>query len=203
MVLSIGLCAARLCATPDSLSPEPFLSAVVVVLLLAPLVSCARFYKAGAFSIRLYNYLVDKKIANLKELEREAEEFAHNLRPHTDGTATLVLLSGELGAGKTAFTKAVAEALGVKDVVNSPTFVLEKIYALPSTCPFRRLVHIDAYRLEGADELGPIGFDEIMKDERNLVLFEWPEKVSAALPREAVRISLKAYIDGSRELSYA
>src|ERR1700754_3179272 len=90
-----------------------------------------------------------KRIETVEELDREAEGFAGRLVPSAQG-ATLVTLTGELGAGKTTFTQSLARALGVTDTVTSPTFVLEKIYSLPdSTQGFTRLVHIDAYRLSG------------------------------------------------------
>lgn len=115
--------------------------------------------------------------------------------------ATLVTLSGELGAGKTAFTKAAAKALGVEEIITSPTFVLEKIYLLGEQ-PFKRLIHIDAYRLEKGADLAPLGFDELMQDAGNLILLEWPEKVDDVLPAATVRISLTVNPDGSRIIFY-
>lgn len=145
---------------------------------------------------------MEKVIHSLAELEAEAARFAGALTPGT-GSATLVTLSGELGAGKTALTKAVAWALGVEDIVNSPTFVLEKIYQLgSSTSKFARLIHIDAYRLEKGSDLAPLGFGELMRDTGNLILLEWPEKVAEALPPPAVRISLVVQPGGSRIISY-
>jgi len=140
-------------------------------------------------------------VRTLEDLKVTAREFVRYTRPRAEG-ATLVTLSGELGAGKTAFTKAVAEAFGVTDTVTSPTFVLEKIYALPQGMAFARLVHIDAYRLSGGKELAPLGFDEIMKDAKNLVFLEWPERVKDALPLPAATIAIAALSDGSRTFSY-
>ncbi len=67
---------------------------------------------------------------------------------------------------------------------------------------FGRLVHIDAYRLASGRELAPLGFDELMQDAGNLILLEWPEKVSDALPVPSVKISIVAHDDGSRTISY-
>jgi tRNA threonylcarbamoyladenosine biosynthesis protein TsaE len=144
---------------------------------------------------------MEKRIEDLAALEAEAAAFARQLKPHGEG-ATLVTLSGELGAGKTAFTKAIAKALGVGEVVNSPTFVLEKIYTLTGQS-FKRLVHIDAYRLESGAELGALGFDELMKDPENLVLLEWPERVGDALQKPSVAITITSNEDGSRTFTYA
>ncbi len=145
-------------------------------------------------------------LTTLADLVGEAKHFVASLVPAPSG-ATLVTLSGELGAGKTAFVQEVARALGVEEVVTSPTFVLEKIYALPNyehrKSLFERLVHIDAYRLESGKELIPLGFDELMEDTDNLILLEWPEKVADMLPEPSVRISLKAFVGGSHSISYA
>ncbi|MEI8327904.1 MAG: tRNA (adenosine(37)-N6)-threonylcarbamoyltransferase complex ATPase subunit type 1 TsaE [Candidatus Taylorbacteria bacterium] len=100
--------------------------------------------------------------------------------------ATVVGMSGHLGAGKTAFVKIVAKLLGVKEEVTSPTFVIMKIYELDpnsqfpisnSTCPWKRLVHIDAYRLERAEELEVLNFDRLVADPGHLIMIEWPENV--------------------------
>lgn len=143
---------------------------------------------------------MEKMISSLEDLEKEAASFARSLSAHSE--ATLITLSGELGAGKTAFTKAVARAFGINETVSSPTFVLEKIYALPEGQSFKRLIHIDAYRLEEGTELKTLGFDELMQDAGNLVLLEWPEKVADALPVPAKKISLTVQSDGSRTISY-
>ena len=112
--------------------------------------------------------VMEKVIRTPTELGDEAARFVGSLAPTVRG-ATLVTLKGELGAGKTTFTKAVAKALGVKEIVNSPTFVLEKIYLLDGQ-PFKRLIHIDAYRLSKGSDLAPLGFDELMKNADNLIV---------------------------------
>lgn len=144
---------------------------------------------------------MEKTLVTLADLGAEAVRFVNTLVPDPE-KATLVTLSGELGAGKTAFTKAVANALGVSDMVASPTFVLEKVYRLPEGQAFKQLVHIDAYRLESGKELSALGFDEIMRDPHTLILLEWPEKVADMLPLPAVRLSLSVAEDGSRHMVY-
>jgi len=142
---------------------------------------------------------MERTVESLEDLQKEAAGFVARLAPGAG--ATLVTLSGELGAGKTAFSKAAAHALGVEDVVNSPTFVLEKIYPLAGG-PFARFVHIDAYRLENGSELAPLGFEALMQDAGNLVFLEWPEKVAHALPVPAARISFEVLPGGARRLAY-
>lgn len=174
------------------------------LILVASTILCARRLSGDgrrAFVFSGTITLMQKTIKTLEELAQEAAHFINTLMPKADG-ATLVTLSGELGAGKTAFTKEAAKSLGIEETITSPTFVLEKIYMLPTGAVFKRLIHIDAYRLEKGSDLVPLGFDELMKDASSLVFLEWPEKVSGALPVPAVQISLVVQPDNSRIISY-
>jgi len=90
--------------------------------------------------------------------------------------ALTVGLSGHLGAGKTAFVKAVAVAMGVKETVTSPTFVIMKMYETKND-RWPRLVHIDAYRLEKRQELEALRFEDLVADKNDLIMIEWPENV--------------------------
>jgi len=101
--------------------------------------------------------------------------------------ATVVCMFGDLGSGKTTFVKGVAEALRVRESVTSPTFVLEKIYALDHP-QFKNLIHIDAYRLEKGEEIVRLGWNEIIKDPHNLILVEWPQNIKDVLPTDYVSI---------------
>jgi tRNA threonylcarbamoyladenosine biosynthesis protein TsaE len=147
-----------------------------------------------------YNQVVEKRIESIKDLEREAQDVIRTLAPMEE--ATLITLSGELGAGKTTFTQAIARALGVKDAVTSPTFVLEKIYELPEGSAFRRMVHIDAYRLHDGGDLAALGFTELLRDGSNLIVLEWPERVADALPTPAISLMLTPEGDGARTFRY-
>lgn len=88
-------------------------------------------------------------------------------------------LSGHLGAGKTAFVKQVAKELGITEQVTSPTFVIMKIYEVDAALksPFKKLIHMDAYRLERREELEALRFEDVVADPGNLVIIEWPENV--------------------------
>ncbi len=138
------------------------------------------------------------------ELFALATSFVRNIRHTTytlQGTnrATVVGLTGELGAGKTTFVKGVARELGVREMVTSPTFVIMKIYKLVRQ-PWKHIVHIDAYRLESADELRPLGWDEIVADSGNLILIEWAEKVRALLPHGHYNISFECVGEHERRV---
>ncbi len=109
------------------------------------------------------------KVNNLEETKRFAIYFANLLC----GGET-ILLNGDLGAGKTTFTKFLAEALGVTEVVTSPTFNIVKVYNAKNF----KLYHFDLYRLENYDELQEIGAEDILfKNEKDVILVEWPYKI--------------------------
>jgi tRNA threonylcarbamoyladenosine biosynthesis protein TsaE len=141
---------------------------------------------------------MEYKTRSLDEFNAEAKRFARTLAPGSG--ARIVALSGGLGAGKTTYVQTVAREFGVEDQVNSPTFVIEKIY----TCtegPFVRLVHIDAYRLKNAHELEILGWRDIAADGGNLILVEWPENVAELMPADAIRVSLSG-ADDERTIDY-
>lgn len=142
---------------------------------------------------------MDTHVASLEALTRFAKEIKRNITPHKDH-AFFMTLTGELGAGKTAFTQMLAKEFGVGNHVTSPTFVILNAYPLRGE-KFERLVHIDAYRLEGGTELAPTGFHEFYKDKNNVIVLEWPEQVADALPVPDLRISISPQEDGSRLFS--
>ena len=121
--------------------------------------------------------------------------------PGIRGTGTIVALQGDLGAGKTVFVKGVAEALGVQENVTSPTFVIEKIYPVPDPLPWKRLVHIDAYRLESEEELATIAWNDIVTDPGNLIMLEWPECVGMGVPERAYWLEFETIDENTRKIS--
>jgi tRNA threonylcarbamoyl adenosine modification protein YjeE len=117
---------------------------------------------------------MQKTLTTLDDTKDLAQEVLASLSP--DKTATVLALSGDLGAGKTTFTQFVAQELGVTETVVSPTFVIAKFYELTNQ-QWERLVHIDAYRLESWDELAKLKFNEYFRDPKNLIIVEWPEQL--------------------------
>ena len=93
----------------------------------------------------------------------------------------LVVLSGDLGTGKTTFVKGVARALGVRETVTSPTFTIVQEY--DGRVP---LAHVDVYRIDRIQELYDFGFEELFDD--RVVLIEWGDTVDPALPRDRVDV---------------
>lgn len=140
-----------------------------------------------------------KKVKSLEEMRAVAEEFLRGIAsvPVRKG-ATIIGLSGDLGAGKTAFVKCVADILGIKETITSPTFILEKIYIIPRGSllgpRFLKLIHIDAYRLHSGDEMRALDWGALIADASNLIFIEWQEQVTEAMPEDMIKISF-AYID--------
>ncbi len=103
---------------------------------------------------------------------------------------TVITLSGDLGAGKTTFTKGIGEGLGVKKIINSPTFTIVKQYVGRTG-----LSHFDAYRLEDGDY--DLGFEEIFES-GDVCVVEWAQFIEDILPIERINITIKKVDDDKR-----
>ncbi|AGZ24806.1 MULTISPECIES: tRNA (adenosine(37)-N6)-threonylcarbamoyltransferase complex ATPase subunit type 1 TsaE [Staphylococcus] len=106
----------------------------------------------------------------------------------------LVLLNGDLGAGKTTFTQFIGEALGVKRTINSPTFNIIKSYKGKNL----KLHHMDCYRLEDSDE--DLGFDEYFEDDA-LTVIEWSQFIEDLLPNESLTINIEVIDEMKRHIT--
>ena len=104
--------------------------------------------------------------------------------------ATVVALQGDLGSGKTYFVQNFGKILGVTEPIISPTFVIMNIYRIDWR-GFKKLVHIDAYRLEKEQELLNLGWEKLLEDSENIIFIEWPERVEGLIPKESKRILFK------------
>ncbi len=134
---------------------------------------------------------------NLKETEKLAADFVKKiLKTPEKKEATVVLLEGELGAGKTAFVKGVAKSLGLKNLVQSPTFVIQKIYKLKNK-KFSQLFHIDAYRFKNAAEARVLNFESLLKNPCNLIFVEWPERMGKLVPKDSYKLHF-TFVDESK-----
>lgn len=148
-------------------------------------------------------------LKNLKDTEKFAGEIIRGLIGETPNRwnkfakkmpeATLINLSGHLGAGKTTLVKEIAKQFGVKEHITSPTFVIIKSYKLKAK-RYKLIYHIDAYRLKSGKELLSIGFKDLLKEKDNLIFLEWPENVESAIPKKSATIYLKALDDNQREI---
>lgn len=110
----------------------------------------------------------------------------------------LLALKGDLGAGKTTFTKKLAAELGIKENLTSPTFTILKRYEIQEnpeahegSAPFKHLIHIDAYRLATGNELEKLGFKKLLTEPGNLICLEWPEIVEDILPTQYLELAFE------------
>ncbi len=98
-----------------------------------------------------------------------AKTLARGLEP-----GSIILASGDLGAGKTAFAKGLALGLGIKQIVNSPTFNIMKVYQGSKL----KFYHIDAYRLEDPNSISDIGLEEALGELDGISFVEWPKFIA-------------------------
>ena len=110
----------------------------------------------------------------------------------------VVLLEGEMGAGKSVLTRAAARGMGVEGPVPSPTFTILNIHEGSSI----KLYHFDLYRLEGEDALYEMGLDEFIPARDGASLIEWPQMAAEAMPQDALHVEILYAQDGlAREIT--
>lgn len=124
-----------------------------------------------------------------------AQKFAKKLKG-----GEIIGLIGELGSGKTTFVKGLAQGLGIKEPITSPTFVMLKEYKIPkSNHPI--LVHVDAYRVENFDDIKSVGIDDYTGRNGAIVVIEWAEKIKKILPKDTLYINFKHKGEKEREIN--
>lgn len=129
---------------------------------------------------------------NAQETFDLGREFAKRIKG-----GDLLCLEGELGAGKTTFTQGLLAGLGVKETVNSPTFLVMKQYLLENKDrTIKKIYHIDAYRIDGREMLD-LGWEELIADGENILIVEWPEKIREIIPTDFWQIDF-AHLEGDR-----
>jgi tRNA threonylcarbamoyladenosine biosynthesis protein TsaE len=122
------------------------------------------------------------------DTERLGEALANALPAHA-----VLLLEGDLGAGKTTLARALLRRLGVEGAVRSPTYTLVERYPTPHG----EAVHLDLYRIADPEELLYLGLDDLAESAR-LWLVEWPERGRGALPAADLRVRLALHGNGRR-----
>ena len=135
-------------------------------------------------------YLMKKEV-KLKELPDFVKGFLSDLNNNVVG------LYGNLGAGKTTFVKEVAKQLGVEEEITSPTFTIQKTYEL-SGQKFKKLVHIDLYRIEDLEEIKILNLEELFKEKESLILIEWIDKIEDELNDNFLKLEIEHKDDDSR-----
>ncbi|MFH0854612.1 MAG: tRNA (adenosine(37)-N6)-threonylcarbamoyltransferase complex ATPase subunit type 1 TsaE [bacterium] len=129
--------------------------------------------------------------------EQETKNIGKKIATKLKGGEVLAL-SGDLGAGKTVLTKGIAEGLGYRRIVNSPTFVLMKVYKIRYKLLNIKLLgkieyicHIDGYRIIYPDEIENVGALEYFNNPHAVSIVEWPEKIKKFLPKNTIWIDIK------------
>ncbi len=132
-----------------------------------------------------------KIVKSMEETRVLAKKYAETLK-----LGDVVLLNGDLGAGKTTFTQLVFSCLGVKQIVNSPTFAILKSYDGKF-----KLHHFDTYRIT-TDEAIEAGFDEVLEDKNSVIFIEWSENILPLLPQNCRVVNIKVLEDDAREFEF-
>lgn len=136
---------------------------------------------------------------SVSETKKIAEDFLKNLKPKKN-QATVIGLFGDLGSGKTTFTQFIGQVLNIAEVMTSPTFVIEKRYDIDADFVFKKMIHIDAYRLESDKEILALNFTEDLNNPENLILIEWPERIIGAFASDIIKINFKFISELEREI---
>lgn len=150
------------------------------------------------------------EIKSLEEMDGFALDFLKKLSQKPENGAVVLCLSGDLGSGKTTFTQDVAMIFGAKEHVTSPTFILQKKYNVPSgndsaiqnLKQISQIIHMDMYRIENIAELQMLGFSELLKDPKNLLIIEWPERVIEEIPTGSKWISFTFVDETTRRVQW-
>ncbi len=132
--------------------------------------------------------VITKSTGQTKKVATHLSRKVLKLKP--DKKAIVIGLIGDLGSGKTIFTKGFAKGLGIRENITSPTFVLMRIYSLRVT-HYSRFIHIDAYRLKNSKDLINLGFKNLIRDSKNIILIEWADRVRKILPKNSIRIKFE------------
>lgn len=123
------------------------------------------------------------------------EQFCEKLKSlPKKNTATIVFLKGDLGSGKTTFVKNLCLFLNIKVDIHSPTFVIMKVYDF-LYLDYKKMIHIDAYRLKSFNDLATLKIDEYIRDRDNVVFIEWPDIVESEVLKPDIQIEFEHVFD--------
>lgn len=140
----------------------------------------------------------ETRIEGIEEMER----FAKSVLGALDDGVNVLALHGDLGAGKTAFVQALSRVLGIQEHVPSPTFVLMRRYPIPAHKYFKTLIHIDAYRIERAEEAGVLKLVDEVQNPENIVCIEWAERIPEQIPADAYHLTFTHAGDDVRTVAH-
>jgi len=122
--------------------------------------------------------------------EKETINFGKKIGKNLKGKEVIGLI-GELGAGKTILTKGIAQGLGIKKIIKSPSFIVMKIYKTEGKSGIKNFCHLDAYRILGEEDLIKIGVKDWLAKPKTVTVIEWADRVKKILPKNKMLIKLK------------
>jgi len=134
--------------------------------------------------------------SNISETQKLAQEIASKLKP-----GDVVALYGDLGSGKTTFVSMAAKALGFSARVQSPTFVISRIYQKHDyDSGIKNIHHIDLYRVQDKKEVVDLGLEEYFAQTNSIVFIEWPEAAESILPKRVIKIYFEIVDEDTRRI---
>jgi len=144
------------------------------------------FHTTTAKQTQRIGFLLAKELAEQKQTKR----------------AVVFALQGNLGSGKTTFIQGFGQGMEVEEKILSPTFVILKQYRTgKEKSSIRNVYHIDCYRVEGAEDIDVLGWDDIIENPQNVVLVEWAERIQEILPQDVVWITFKSQGEKKRTIT--
>lgn len=134
-----------------------------------------------------------KTISSSEDMISFGQEFGNSLKG-----GEVIELIGDVGAGKTTFTKGLAKSLGITDEIQSPTFTISRVYEGAKN----NLVHYDFYRLNNAGIMA-IEMQDVIDDPNNITVIEWGEPVREVLPKKYITVKIKIISENIREVEWS
>ncbi|MBU4486741.1 MAG: tRNA (adenosine(37)-N6)-threonylcarbamoyltransferase complex ATPase subunit type 1 TsaE [Candidatus Delongbacteria bacterium] len=126
-----------------------------------------------------------------KETEKIAHKFSKQLRDKD-----IVCFFGDVGTGKTVFTRGLCRGLGYKSYVNSPSYIVMNMYQTKDLT----IYHFDLYRITSIEELTEIGYYDFVGDEKSVSIIEWAEMLKGEIPKKRIEILMTALDENSRKI---
>jgi len=147
-----------------------------------------------------YDIMLCMKEITTKSPE-ETMNFAIDFTKRLKG-GEILALEGDLGSGKTTFTKGLAEELRVSDTITSPTFVLLKPYEAKIADKKIEFVHVDAYRVESIEDIKSVGIEDYLDRDDVVLVIEWADKIKGILPKDTIELKFTTMDENERKIKY-
>jgi len=132
----------------------------------------------------------------ISKSEKDTEDFAISLAKKLP-KGSIIALHGNLGAGKTVFTRGFARGLGITEPVSSPTFTIVQEYLLENS---NYLFHLDLYRIDDYRAALAFGIEEFIEDPDAYTLIEWPERINEIMPENVLKITISHINENERKI---